>query len=169
MSYGVFRSDSMTGTVDGSQLESVRFYNGTAYADIENGRVVKLDSLITGEREIWKAVAPAANTPIADIVVIGGVETQYDERKKNLDEYINDKDTPARGYHPVTNNKFGVTADALDNDTGTTLAVGHIVELQADTKLKVVTAATNGSTVVGKIIAVEDAGRYTYYVIRVTA
>lgn len=172
MSYGVFRSDAMTGTIDPSQLEHVLFYNGSAYAAIENGNVVKLDSYYVGansvtEHDLWKAVTPAANSSVTDIVVVGSVELEYDERVRNLDEFINPANKPARAYHLVTNNKFSVTADALS--AAADIEVGNIVELQAGTKLKVVSSATSGSTVVGKIEAIEDRGRYTYYVIRVTA
>lgn len=167
MSYGVFRSDLMTGTIDPSQLENVRYYDSGDYQDIENGNVVLLDSLIG--RDLWKAVKPAANSDIGDIVILGTPEMIYDETKKNLDEFINSSSIPARGYHLVKNNKFSVTADALTNSTSTTMAAGHIVELQAGTKLNVVTSATSGSTVVGKIIRVESRGGYTWYVIRVTA
>ncbi len=167
MSYGVFRSDLMTGTIDPSQLENVRYYDSGAYQDIENGNVVLLDSLIG--RDLWKAVKPAATSDIGDIVILGTPEMMYDETKKNLDEFINSKDIPARGYHLVKNNKFSVTADALTNGTGSDMAVGNIVELQAGTKLKVVASATVSSTVVGKIIRIEAKGGYTWYVIRVTA
>lgn len=45
---------------------------------------------------------------------------------------------------------------------------GNVVELAAKaTKLNVVASATDSTTTVGKIIDVEIAGRYTYYVIKV--
>lgn len=46
-------------------------------------------------------------------------------------------------------------------------AKGNIVELAAGTKLNVAASATSGATTVGKIIDVEIAGRYTYYVIKI--
>jgi len=45
--------------------------------------------------------------------------------------------------------------------------VGDTVELKAGTKLNVAASATQGSTVVGKIIAIDVVGKYTYYVILV--
>ena len=59
---------------------------------------------------------------------------------------------------------FSVTADGL---TATTPAVGNLVELQADTTLNIVATATSGSTQVGKIIAKEVVGNYTFYAIQV--
>ena len=42
-----------------------------------------------------------------------------------------------------------------------------IVELKAGTKLNVAASLTANSTQVGKIIAIDVVGRYTYYVILV--
>ena len=92
----------------------------------------------------------------------------YDERKRNLDEFINEAGKNCRGYHIHTGDIFSVTKDALIG--AETPAVGDIVELAAGTKLKVVaaaTGATSGSTVVGKVIAIDVVGRYTYYAIKV--
>ena len=91
----------------------------------------------------------------------------YDERKKNLDEFENEAGTICRGYIPRSRNVFSVTADALNIASGVTPAVGSIVELMAGVKLNVVATLTSGSTKVGKIIAIESAGRYTYYVIKI--
>ena len=140
---------------------------GSTETSIDNGCVVKLDSLMTGEREVWKGVTPAANTSLSDIAIIGSEEVMYDERKKNLDEFENEAGVIARGYIPRSRNIFSVTKDSLNIGTGVTPAVGYVVELMAGVKLNVVAAATSNSTVVGKIIAIETAGRYTYYVIKI--
>jgi len=58
---------------------------------------------------------------------------------------------------------YSVTVDGFDK----TPAVGDLVELQADTKAKVVSTATSGSTQIGKIIEVETVGRFTFYVVEV--
>ena len=168
MAYGVFRSDLMSGTDVAADLVSVKYMgSGSTATDIENGCVVKLDGLMTGEREIWKGVTPAANTPLNQIAIIGGEEVMYDERKKNLDEFINVKDVAMRGYIPRSRNIFSVTAESLNSASGVTPANGYIVELMAGVKLNVVASATASTTTVGKIIDIEDSGRYTYYVIQV--
>lgn len=160
--HSVFRSDALVATGASAGLYSVKYYDGTAYADIDNGRVVALDSLITGEREVWKAVKPAANTALNKIVVIGTPEVMYDERLRNLTDFYNEAGVVARGYALFGDGYFSVSADAL---TGTA-AVGNIVELQADTKLKVVETATSGSTKVGEVVALETVGTINYVVIR---
>lgn len=161
----VVRTDNMFGTDNRAGLVSVRFYNGNKEAAINNGNVVKLGVLETGSREVYKGETPTASTEIKDVVLIASEEVMYDERKRNLDEFTNEAGTIARGYYLHTNDVFSVTKEALDGKE--TPTVGDTVELMAGTKLNVVSSATTGSTVVGSIIAIETAGRYTYYVIKV--
>lgn len=168
MSHAVVRTDNMFGTDVRAGLVSAKYFVSTTETAIDNGNVVLLDSLITGEREIFKAVAPAANSSIADVVLVATPEVMYDERLRNLDDYYNEAGKIIRGYRLHTGDAFSVTKDALDG--AATPAVGDVVELKAGTKLNVkaaATGATDGSTVVGTIEAIEVVGRYTYYVIRV--
>lgn len=167
MGYGVVRTDRLMGTDVRSMLESVKYMGaGSTATAIDNGNVVKLDgSLMTGEREIKKGVTPAANDALDAIVLIASPEVMYDERKRNLDEFQNEAGKVCRGYHLHSGDIFSVTKDALDGVSAP--AVGNVVELKAGIKLNVAASATGGSTVVGKIIAVDVVGRYTYYVIQV--
>lgn len=167
MGYGVVRTDRLMGTDVRSMLESVKYMGaGSTATAIDNGNVVKLDgSLMTGEREIKKGVTPAASDALDAIVLIASPEVMYDERKRNLDEFQNEAGKVCRGYHLHSGDIFSVTKDALDGVA--TPAVGNVVELKAGIKLNVAASATGGSTVVGKIIAVDVVGRYTYYVIQV--
>lgn len=168
MAYAVIRKDNLAGTKDGSKLVSLRYFVSDTETAIENGKVVKLSGLLAGEREVYKAVDPSVNTPLSEVAIVGSPELMYDERKKNLDEFRNEPGSvAATGYILTDGDRFSVTAEAL---TGTSIAAGDIVELQADEKLKVVAATTgltSGSTKVGVIDAIENTGRYTYYVIRV--
>lgn len=157
----VIRLDNMSGTTDGTLLRSCKYFVDTTATDIENGNVVKLSGLMSGEAEIYKCVAPEATTAKEDIVLVAGVELMYDERKKNLDEFVNLKGVAFRGYQLHSSDVFSVTAEALAG----TPAVDSLVELKADTKLNVVTAATSGSTQIGKIIAKETVGSKDFYVI----
>ena len=168
MSHAVVRTDNMYGTDVRAGLVSAKYFVDTTETAIDNGNVVKLVELLEGEREIFKAVAPAANTPISEVVLVDAPEVMYDERLRNLDEFYNKAGKPFRGYRLHTGDAFSVTKDGLDG--AATPAVGDVVELKAGTKLNVkaaATGATAGSTVVGAIEAVEIVGRYTYYVIRV--
>lgn len=169
MAYAVVRTDKLTGTDDRARLVSVRYQpvdgtsNENVPTEIENGNFVLLGDLEDGSREIYIGTAPAANSALAKVVLVASPEVMYDERLKSLDQFINVAGKAARGYRLHTHDIFSVTADALDG----TPAKGKIVELQAGTKAKVVASATNGSTVIGKIIDVNVVGRYTYYAIEV--
>lgn len=168
MAHGIFRSDLMSGTDVAADLVSVKYINSAGKeAEIDNGCVVKLDGLMAGEREIWKGVDPKATDNLDDIVIIGSVELQYDERLKDLADWTNPAGSPARGYIPRSRNIFSVTADALNIGSGVTPAKDYIVELMAGNKLNVVETLTSGSTKVGTIIDIEVVGRYTYYVIKI--
>lgn len=164
MKYAVIRTDNMYGTDVRAGLVSVKYMgtDGQTPAEIENGCVVKLDALVEGEREIFVGKDVAANDNLKDVVIIASPEVMYDEHKHNLDEFINEKGKACRGYRFHDGNTFSVTKEAFD---GAEPVVGNIVELKAGTKLNAVGSATSGATTVGKIIAVENAGRYTYYVI----
>ena len=167
MAYAVVRTDAMAATDVRGQLVSVKYMgaDGATPTAIENGNVLKIGALMTGEREIYIGGGVAAIDKIDDIVLIASPEVVYDERKRNLDDFVNEAGKACRGYHIHSGDTFSVTAEALSG-TGTP-AVGNIVELAAGTKLAFVTSATTNSTKVGRIIAVDVVGRYTYYVIKV--
>lgn len=167
MSYAVVRTDNMAGTDVRGQLVSVKYMgaDGATETAIENGNVLKLGALVDGEREIYVGGDVAANTAIDDVVLVASVEIMYDERKRNLDEFVNEAGAICRGYHIHSGDTFSVTAEALSGTGAPT--EGNIVELAAGTKLAFASSATSGSTQVGRIIAVDVVGRYTYYVIKV--
>lgn len=163
--HGVVRTDNLSHTLDGAGLYSVKYKNGAEFADIDNGCVVMLKALMEGERELWEAVAPEAGTARNQIVLIATPEVMYDERLRNLTDFYNEAGTAARGYLLEPGDIFSVTAPVLDG--ADTAEVGSVVELQAAVNLKAAASATAGSTAVGKIIAIEQVGTLTYYVIRV--
>lgn len=163
--YAVVRTDNMLGTDARSMLVSIKYKNGSDFAAIENGNVLKVGALIEGEREIYEGGAVAANDKITDVVLIASPEVMYDERLKNIDEFINEAGKACRGYRLHSGDVFSVTKEALAGAASP--VVGDIVELAKGTKLNVAKSATSGSTVVGKIIAVEAAGRYTYYAVKI--
>lgn len=171
--HGVVRTDKLMGTDVRSMLVSLNYVvvngNNVTETAIDNGNVVKLGNLKEGEREIYIATAPAANDSIANIVLVASPEVMYDERLKDLTDYYNEAGKNVRGYKLHSGDIFSLTKEALDGTTGEngTLAVGSIIELKAGTMLKAVTSATTGSTAIGKIIAIDVVGPYTYYVIQV--
>lgn len=157
--YCVIRTDLMAGTKNPDQLVSVRYYADEAVAEVENGVIVELKGYEAGEREVMKAVAATADSDMADCAVIAAPEVMYDERKKNLDEFINEAGKATRGYRLVDRNLFSLTAEGF---AGAAPTAGGKVGIGANGKLD---AAKTGF---GECVHIETAGRYTYYTIKIT-
>ena len=164
MAYAIVRTDRMSGTKDPSQLKSIRYFgSGSAETAIENGNVVVLGDL-TGEREVYKAITPAATNVLDDIYLVASVELMHDERKKNLNEFCNKVGGPAaRAYKLHPGDEFSDNAEAFNG----TPKVGDFALIQASTKIKPSAVHTAGVNAIGKFIAIETIGADTYYVIRV--
>ena len=164
MAHTVIRTDLMPGTDVASDLVSLRYYVSTTKTEIDNGAIVKIGDLETGEREIRKATAAANDDAIRDLAVIATPEVMYDERKKNLDEFYNEAGAICRGYRLDHGRIFSITADGFASSP-TSLTVG--AELGIGSNGKVATSVTSGKTKLGTLIAIETTKRYTYYVIEV--
>ena len=160
MAYTVIRTDLMSGTKQPADLVSLRFYDAEGkQAEVENGVIVELQGYEDGEREVMKAVAASAGADLNECAIVAGVEVMYDERKKNLDEYINEAGKAVRGYIPRSRNMFAVTKEGFVN--GTVPAKNAEVGIGEGGKID-----TTG-TGLGKCVDIEVAGRYTYYVIKI--
>lgn len=167
--HAVVRTDKMFGTDNRTGLWSFMFTTGSgsskANAAIDNGNVVLLGALLDGEREIYEATAVAAGSDLKKVVLVASPEMTHCPCNYGIENFENVAGKPARGYSLTTGCIFSVTKDALDGKA--TPAKGDVVELKAGTKLNVATSATANSTQVGKIIAIETVGRFTWYVIQV--
>lgn len=167
--YAVVRTDNMAGTDVRSMLVSFKYFvednSELTPAAIENGHVVKLGTLMDGEREVHAAGDVAADDTLNNVVLVASPELWYDERYRGLENFINEAGRICRGYRLHSGDFFSVTKEALDGSEEP--AVGDVVELKNGTKLNVASEATNGSTVVGSIHAIETAGKYLFYVIKV--
>lgn len=159
--YCVIRTDLMAGTKNPDQLVSLRYYNAEdKVAEVENGVIVELKGYEDGQREVMKAVAATDASDMADCAVIAAPEVMYDERKKNLDEFINEAGKAVRGYRLPDRNMFALTAEGFANKTAP--ALNGKVGIGANGKLD---AAKTGF---GECVHIETAGRYTYYAIKIT-
>lgn len=158
--YCVIRTDLMSGTKQPADLVSLRFYNADGeVAEVENGVIVELQGYEEGQREVMKAVAATSSSDLNDCAVVAGIEIMYDERKHNLDEFINEAGKAVRGYIPRSRNLFSVTKEGFVG--GTVPAVEAEVGIGEGGKID---AAGTG---LGKCVHIEIAGRYTYYTIEV--
>lgn len=160
MAYGVVRTDNLSGIIDGARLATVHFYDGATKAAIENGNIISLDGL-DGEPGVYKAIAPSAQQGLGKLGLVAGVEIMYDRKYNNLDDFINPAGAEVRVYILKSGDVFSVTADALSAAPSAS-TVG--VEVQAGTKLKVVTALTNA---VAEYLGSDVENGYTYYKFRV--
>ena len=161
MNYACVRTDNMSGTTIGKDLVSLRYFSGEVETAIENGSVVLVGAYLPGEREVRKATAVAANSKLSEVALIAHEEVDKTKSNNTLKEYSNKAGLNVRGYRLVSKDCFSVTKEAFAN--GSTPAVEAVVELTEGTKLKAVETATENSTTVGKIIAVEG----EWYVIEV--
>lgn len=160
MAYTVIRTDLMSGTKQPADLVSLRFYDASGkVAEVENGVIVELNGYEDGEREIMKATAATASSDLNDCAIVAGVEVMYDERKKNLDEFINEAGKATRGYIPRSRNLFSVTKEGFVG--GTVPTVGAKVAIGTGGKLEA------GKAGFGECVHIETAGRYTYYTIEI--
>lgn len=158
--YTVIRTDGLSGTDQRADLISVRVYDadGKAIA-VENGAIVKVGALEAGEREIYKATLATSSDNIDECAILAGVEVMYDDRARNLSNYINESGKAIRAYIPRNRNFFSVTKEGFVG--GTAPSVEGKVGIGANGKID---AAGTG---LGVCKAIETAGRYTYYVIQI--
>lgn len=158
--YTVIRTDLMSGTDVRTDLFSIKVFDGEDKPiAVENGTIVKLVELMDGEREIYKAVLASASDDLKDCAVVATPEVFYDERKRNLDEFINEAGRTARAYALMDRGVFSVTKEGFVDATAP--AKGDSIGIGADGKID---AAGSG---LGVCHDVEVAGRYTYYAIKI--
>lgn len=158
--YTIIRTDLLSGTNVAADLVSLRVYDADDKpVEVENGAIVELKGYEDGQREVMKAVLATADSKMEDCAIVATPEVMYDERKKNLDEFINEAGTICRGYIPRSRNIYSVTKPGFVN--GTVPAKGDAVGIGDGGKLD---ASGSGW---GTCMAVEIAGRYTYYVIKI--
>lgn len=162
--HAVIRTDAMAGTDVRDQLISVKYMgsDGDTATAIDNGNIVKVGGLVDGERNIFVGSAPADGDTIKDLAVIASEEIDYEHNHANLEDFQNEAGATCRGYRLHSGSIFSVTAEAIEG----TKTVGDSVEISAgSTKLNTVGTATAAS--IGKLIAIETASRFTYYVIQI--
>ena len=160
MAYTVIRTDLLSGTDVAADLVSLRVYDADDKPiAVENGTLVELKGYEDGQREVMKAVLATSATAKENVAIVASVEVMYDERKKNLDEFINEAGVICRGYIPRSRNIYSVTKDGFVG--GNVPAKDAEVGIGADGKLDA------SGTGYGTVMAIEVAGRYTYYVIKI--
>ena len=162
MAHAIVRLDNCSAQYNGALVKSVKYFVGDTATNLDNGNVIALSGLMAGEREIYKAIAPATAT--RNVLLACGVELMYDESTYHgLGDYQNEAGKPFRAIELQTGDTFSATAEAFD----TTPAKGNYVTVAAgSTKMTIKTSVTT-ETVLGTIVAIETVGSDTYYVVSV--
>ena len=157
--HAVVNIDNMSAVYDDSKVLSAKFYVGSTETAIENGNVVALGALVSGEKEIYTATAPIANTQ--KVYLVATPELIYDQSVyHNIDEFINEAGVPIRVLE--LGGIFSVTAEAFVSVP----TVGqYIVPTANGTKMTAVNTVTT-EYVIGKCVEIFSDQRYTYYAIK---
>jgi len=166
MAYGVVRTDNVKATNDGA-IKSGRFYVSTTPTLIENGNIVKLDSLISGQRDLWKVVAPAAVTA-KNCYLVATPEIIFNEALKSngaLDAFRNAAGANITLLALEVGDNFSISDDCITviDDSEDLPTVGNYVTPSASgTKWTEVASIASNEVFYGKVIARElyKAGKY---------
>lgn len=163
MAYTVFRCDNMPGTDQRAYVASVlvRDSSGTPI-EVENGTIVEIGALIDNKHDLYAATLATSASTITNCAVIGTPEIIYDDQlKKNLDDFINEAGKPAAAYLLGHGGVFSVTKEGFVGGTVPT-TTGKTVNVGIGTGGKIDTAGEG----LGTVLAIEKAGRYTFYTVR---
>lgn len=160
MAYGVVTRERMTSEWVGAARLSGQYLPSATATAIENGNVVVIGGLVSGQREVYTLTTPIATSTLASIGLVTTPEICTDERKKNLEDFRNEAGDIIAVDRLFSGDVFSVTAEALEG----TLTKGYVVELKAGTKLNVVATLTASSTKVGTLIDIVN-GKYAIQVV----
>ena len=162
--HGVVRTDRLYGTDVAANLISVKYMgSGSTATDIDNGNLVVFGGLMEGEREVFKATTPSAEATLGTVALIASPEVLRDERKKNLEDFVNVAGVPARAYILHQNDIFSVTAEALEFEG----SVNVNDDFGPGTTTKIAIGEKATGTKLGKVIAIEKLSKRTLYVLKV--
>ena len=164
MAYTICNLDRMSGTEDSTLLVSLKYFDASGReAELENGAIVEIGDFIDGQREVRKATAPKADTPLSKLALVANPEVTYDEsRHHGLEEYINEAGKVILCYRLHSGDGFSLTKEGFSGDP----AKGKYITVGTTTKPVVAASASTG-VVIGKINDVWTLGNDTYYYVDV--
>ena len=144
MANKIVRLDNVAATKVPSLLKSAKYMVSDVAKAVENGELVAIGELVTGEREIHKATDPTSADELIGIVCTP--EVIYDESgigDKDLANFKNEADAVIRVAILQKGDIFSIANDSVSADKEV------------------------ASTVVAKFMGTEVCGRYTYNVYEV--
>lgn len=147
----VITREAMASEYDGTKRKSAKYYTvaSSVYteAEIENGMLVKIDSLES--RNVFKVIAPSKDDKLADLWIVTTPEVDADERNRNLSDFKNKKGAIITIDKLTAGDIIG-----LENGLDGTAAVDNVICLGASGGVKMSTdeAATSLGTQIGKVL-----------------
>lgn len=150
MAHGIASTD----LVKASHLQvlSGRYIESAVGADIDNGRVVKLMGMVSGERELYQTSTPTAVTTDR-IYFVRTPEVMYRLDETGLENFYNVADSEIRLYPLVTDDIFGTSNSNID--TTIAPAVGkYLIPVNNSNKLKVANDLSGNTAFAAEIIEV---------------
>jgi len=156
----IFSSENMTSTKDASKLRHGRYQVAATDTAVDNGGLVIIGDLLTGERELRACTAPAAITDL-NVGLIDTEELVYSqETTKGLDDYTNAAGENLRVRMVENGDIFAVSGSGITPlTTEANIAVGSFVIIQAGTTLLEEVASLGGTeSFAAKIIDINVLG-----------
>lgn len=156
MAYGVINTSLCKATKAGNIL-SGRYFVGTTPTQIENGNIVKLDSLISGEDNLWKVVA-AGDVTAGDLYVVATPEMNYSEDLKSdgaLDKFINPAGANITLVPLEVGDEIDITDEcitAIDDDDDIPVEGSYVTPSATGTKWTEVTSIAKSEVFYGEIV-----------------
>lgn len=144
--YPIFVAESMESTHDANLLRAGRYQVANVDTAVNNAGLVALNGFVTGERDLYKCIAPAAITT-TNLYIVDAPEVVYsEETTKGLDDYQVPAGQNARLRRPRVGDRFSVSANGIEPlTTEAAIAVGSVLIPQAGLT-KVAEAAAAGGT-----------------------
>ena len=163
MCYTVFLKEDMAGQVLTSKLKAGRYLpSGTATA-LENGAIVQIGALISGQRELHTLTNPTTSLTLNQVGIVYNPEVIVDKATSyNQDEFRNLAGANLRVYQLEKGDRFALTVEGFT----ATPTVGQYACVGATTKIVPAAAEGTGATI-GIVKEIFTQGSKTFYSIEV--
>jgi len=126
------------------QVMSAHYQESAVDTDVDNGRVVKLGSFVSGEREI-RVATPVVTATADKVYLIRTPEVMYALDQTGLENFYNVASTEIRVYPLGVDDIFEITVNNIDA-TAVTAAVGkYLITVDGSNKLKVASDLTGNT------------------------
>lgn len=118
-------------------------------ADVPNGAVAHVGSLVAGTRDVYNLVVPSADSVASEeIVLVASPEYNY-LPGKSLEDFVNVAGQPMRAYHLTEGDVFTISDDGID---GATVVGQYVVPQDGSLKLAVAADLSGGTRFAAKVI-----------------